>query len=182
MKGFLSYNKLSDMGITSDNVYISEKVGIYTDELTIGHDVRIDDHVILTGNIRIGNHVHIAAGCYLYGSGGLDIGDYANIAARTTILTASDDFSGAFMIGPTIPDKYRSVRRAPVFIGDHAIIGAGAVILPGSQVLEGTAIGAMSMVNKIVGPWGIFAGVPVKYIKPRLRDCSEMSLYLGGVA
>lgn len=178
MKGILSKNTLEEMGIRSDNVEISEKVGIYTSHLKIGDNVRIDDHVILTGDITIGSYVHIASGCYLYGSGGLEIGNYSNIATRTTILTATDDFSGESMIGPTVPEEFRRIKRTRIIIGDHVIIGAGSLLLPGAEIREGVAVGAMSLVNRTVGPWVIVAGIPAKYLKPRLQNCRDMSLYM----
>lgn len=48
--------------------------------MEIGNDVRIDDFCILSGNIPIGNFVHIACYTSLIGRGGIWIGDYVGIS------------------------------------------------------------------------------------------------------
>jgi len=44
------------------------------------------------------------------------------------------------------------------------------VIFPGVKILEGSVVGAMSLINKSLGPWGIYAGIPVKFINQRSRE------------
>jgi galactoside O-acetyltransferase len=44
------------------------------------------------------------------------------------------------------------------------------VLLPGTTLLEGTAVGALTLVNRSIGPWGIYSGVPAKLVKARSRE------------
>ena len=67
---FLSEAELSDLGLkqVGQNVSISKLASFYgTENIAIGNNVRIDDFCILSGRIKIGNYIHVAAGCYLYG-------------------------------------------------------------------------------------------------------------------
>ena len=49
-----------------------------------------------------------------------------------------------------------------------------SVILPGVEIGEGSAIGAMSMCAKSLEPWGIYAGSPAKKIKERSKKLLEL--------
>lgn len=67
---FYSISELKLLGLKrlGQNVYISRKSSIYSPEnISIGDNVRIDDFCILSGNITLGNYIHIAAYTALYG-------------------------------------------------------------------------------------------------------------------
>ena len=66
---FYSEEEIQEIGFKSvgKDVLISRHISFYSPEkISIGSHVRIDDFCILSGNITIGNYVHIAAGCYLF--------------------------------------------------------------------------------------------------------------------
>ena len=97
VNSFYTYEELQKMGLKElgENVLISRKASIYSPEhIKIGNNVRIDDFCILSGDIEIGNYVHIAAYVALYGKNGIKIGNFCGCSARTTIYSATDDFSG----------------------------------------------------------------------------------------
>ena len=48
-------------------------------------------------------------------------------------------------------------------------IGTCSVILPNLTINQGVAIGALSLVRKSLDEWNIYAGNPLKLIKPRNR-------------
>lgn len=175
-----SKEELLKIGFKSvgDNVLISKKVSLYgVNNISIGSNVRIDDFCLLTGGkggIKIGSYIHIAAFCYISGQGGVEIKDYCNISSRNAIYSSSDDYSGAYMTNPMIPSKYTNVIRDKIILQKHVIIGTGSTILPGVEIGEGTAVGAMSLINKSIEPWGIFAGIPAKFIKPRNKNILKL--------
>ncbi len=74
------------------------------------------------------------------------------------------------MAGSTLPDDVLGVHAAPVRIGKHVPIGAGALILPGIDIEDGAAVGAMSVVNRSLKGWTIHSGNPVKEVAPRAQD------------
>lgn len=78
------------------------------------------------------------------------------------------------MTSPLIPDNYKNVRNEKVTVGRHTIIGTGSSILPGVELSEGCAIGAMSLVTKSTMPWHIYAGIPVKILRERSQELLEI--------
>lgn len=162
--------KLLQLKSYGENVKISRFARFYQPELIeIGNSVRIDDFCILSGNITLCNFIHISAYTAMYGKFGITINDYSGISPRCTIFSASDDFSGNYMIGPTIPEEYTNVTGSPVIINKHCQIGAGTIILPSVCINEGTVVGAMSLVATSLEEWSIYVGIPAKKIKNRSK-------------
>ena len=180
MVSFYNESELRTMGFRSlgRNVKISRKTSIYSIEnISIGNNVRIDDFVILSGRIEIENNVHIAAYAALYGgSEGIFIADYVGLSSRVTVYSSSDDYSGSGMTNPTIPDEFKRLNSAPVIIEKHVIIGSTCVILPGVVLKEGSAIGALSFVNKSIDEWSIYGGNPLRRIKDRKRELLRLEV------
>ena len=153
------------------NVLISLKASIYSPEkLSIEDNVRIDDFCILSGNITLHSNIHIGAYCALYGANGIEMEDYTGLSPRTTIFSAMDDFSGDYLISPMVPKQFTNVTGGLVLIKRYAQIGAGCVIFPNLTINEGVTVGSMSLINKDLTEWCIFAGIPVKYIKARSKN------------
>ena len=170
---FYTANELKKLGLKSygSNVLISKKASIYEPyKLKVGNNVRIDDFCIISGNITIGSYVHISAYVGLYGSAGIEIGDFSGISPRCTVFSVSDDFSGEFLIGPMIPGNYTNVKQGLVKLKNYVQIGAGCIILPSVTIGEGTVTGAMSLINKDLDEWKTYAGIPCKVIKERKKD------------
>lgn len=178
MNSYFSPEECRLLGLRSvgDNVLISRKASIYgASEISIGHDVRIDDFCILSGSITIGRYVHIASYTGLFGSqAGIEIEDFAGLSSRVTIYAATDDYSGETLTNPTVPDAFKRIKSAKVKIGRHVIIGSGTVILPGVSLGEGCSIGALSLVTRDIPEWTISAGIPAKPIKSRSRNLLEL--------
>lgn len=175
---FLTESELKQVGFKSygDNVLISDKVSIYSSNtISIGSNVRIDDFCILSGNIELGNYIHISAYTALYGRFGILMEDFTGISPRCTIFSASDDFSGEYMISPMVPDKLTNVSGGKVIIKRFAQIGANSVILPNVILNEGAVVGAMSLVKNTINAWEIHGGCPAKLIKRRNKNI--LSLY-----
>lgn len=175
MDSFFSKEELQLLNIkVGNNVKISRKSSIYGYNIEIGDNVRIDDFCILSGKIRLGNYIHIAAYSALYGgTEGIYVKDYANISSRVSIYALSDDYSGETMTNPMIPDEYKNVDSRRVIINKHVIIGSTSVLLPGVDLGEGSAFGSFSFINNNSDEWSINAGIPAKKIKERSKKCLE---------
>jgi len=173
---FLERAALEELGFAAlgESVLISEFVSIYNPEkISFGNNVRIDDFCVLSagaGGIHFGSYIHLAVGVTLIGNERIGLGDFSGLSSRVAVYSSSDDYSGRVLTNPTVPAKYRFVNEAPVNIGRHAIVGAGTVILPGVNLEEGVAVGALSLVTKSCSAFGIYTGVPAKFIKERKRD------------
>jgi galactoside O-acetyltransferase len=145
--------------------------------LHIGSHVRIDAFCVLSagaGGIHVGDHVHIAAFVFMAGGARIEIHDFAGVSGRASLYSSNDDYTGATLTGPTVPDELRDVAEAPVTIGRHAVVGAGSIVLPGVTVGEGSASGALSLVKRDVEPFTIVGGVPARPIGTRSRGVLDL--------
>lgn len=172
----LTREEIEQMGFATvgNNVFISTKASFYgTSRIHIGNNVRIDDFCVISageGGVFVGDYIHIAVYSSLIGSGRITLMDYSNISSRVSIYSSNDDYSGNFMSNPMVPNEYTNVMHAPVVIGKHVIIGSGSVILPGVVLGDGAAIGALSLVKDNCDDFYIYAGNPLKKIKPRQQN------------
>ena len=175
---FYSYEELQGLGLKKfgQDVCISRKASLYGCEyIELGNHVRIDDFCVLSGSICIGDYVHVAVATLLFGGqSGIIISDYCNISSRTAVYALSDDYSGKTMTNPLIPNKYKNVVDKEVVLHKHVIIGTGSTILPGCIIGEGTAVGAMSLINQDTIPWNIYAGIPAHILKPRDKNLLDL--------
>lgn len=159
------------------NVKISRNAILYNpDELEVGNNVRIDDFTTISGKVVIGDYVHIAQFCGLYGgTKGIIMDDFSGLSARVVIYATSNDYSGESLTNPTVPMKYKKGdTNANVHLCKHVIVGTTSVVLPGVVIGEGCSIGAMSMISKDCDPWGIYVGCPTKRIKERSKNLLKL--------
>lgn len=159
-------------------VLISTDARIYGQEnISIGNNVRIDDFVTISavnGFIEIKNNVFIARGCHLSGFYGVILNEFSSMAANTVIYSASDDYSGNFLTAQAIPQEYTSHIGGLVTVGKHVIIGAGTIIIGACNIGTGCSIGSMSLINKDLIEWNIYAGIPAKIIKQRSKKLLDL--------
>ena len=178
--GFLSERTLADMGFASvgQQVSISDRASFYgCCRINLGDNVRIDDFCVLSageGGIHLGSHIHVAVYSCMIGAGRITLGDFANVSSRVSIYSSSDDYSGSTMTNPMVPNEYKDVDVADVQIGRHVVIGSGSVVLPGTVLEDGVAVGALSMMRGCYPEFGIYAGVPARRIRERSRNLLEV--------
>jgi galactoside O-acetyltransferase len=162
------------------NVLIKKNVGMFfIENISIGSNVRIDDNVIIVASkkgstVKIGNYVHIASNCYLAGSDGIEMMDFTTLAPGVLIFSGSDDYSGKKLTNPMVGNPYIEGKSGKVTLCKHVIIGAGSVVLPDVTIKQGSSVGALSLVNKDLNPWGVYAGIPAKKIKNRHKDILKL--------
>ena len=72
-----------------------------------------------------------------------------------------------------LEESSKSLLRK-VLIRDNVIIGSGTVILE-SEIGEGTTVGALSLVKGNLEDWSVYAGNPIKYLKPRKKKWGKIS-------
>lgn len=179
MTTFYSREELEALGIKKigEDVSISRNAVIYHPQLLeIGNHVRIDDFTTVSGKVVIGDYVHFSQFCGLYGGdAGIYIGDFDGFASRVVIYAISDDYSGNSMIGPMVPERYKTTNiHQAVRLEKLVIVGCTSVILPGVTIGEGSSVGAMSLVTKSLEAWGMYAGIPARRLKDRSKKLLEL--------
>lgn len=165
--------KLFNFKSLGDNVLISDKASIYnSSNISIGSNVRIDDFCILSpcGNLNIGSYIHISCYASLIGKGDIVLEDFVGISGRVSIYSSNDDYTGVALTNPTVPLEFRKVTDGDVILKKHTIVGAGSIILPNVVLGEGTSVHALSLIYKNCVPFGVYAGVPAKFIRERKKD------------
>lgn len=90
----------------------------------------------------------------------ISIGKNTIIGYNATILTHE------YLI-----DEY---RVGDVRIGNHVMIGAGSIILPGVTIGDYAVVGAGSVVNRDVPPFAFVAGQPARILRYQERKKEEM--------
>ncbi len=179
--GYFTSPELRQMGFArvGENSAISRNCTIMgLANITIGDDVRIDGFtsiIAAAGQVRIGSHVQIGIGCVLGARGGIVMEDFSSLSHGVRILSAVDDFGGRHLTNSTLPSEVLGVQAAPIRIGRYVPIGAGTLILPGVEIEEGAAVGAMSLVNKALPGWRIYAGNPARDVGERSRDLVSLA-------
>jgi acetyltransferase-like isoleucine patch superfamily enzyme len=179
---FYTKEQLLEMGFKSlgENVLISDKASIYgTKNIEIGSNVRIDDFCILSageGGMSIGNYVHIACYAHLIGAGRIILEDHSQVSGKASVYSSSDDFSGDYLVGPTVPSKFTNVKSATVHLKKYVVLGCNVVVLPGVTIEEGTAVGALSLVSKNLEPYKLYGGSPIRIIRDRNKGMLNFEL------
>ena len=138
-------------------VALSARIEPRKGRIEIGKRCLIEPHAMLLaygGNIRLGDRVSVNPFTVLYGHGGLSIGSNVLIAAHVVIIPANHRFNA-----PDRPIREQGETRAGISIGDDVWIGAGARVLDGVRVGNGSVIAAGAVVTRDVVPYGIVAGV-----------------------
>lgn len=118
-----------------------------------------NSHAWLVGEPEIGEGVWIGAFCVIDGSGGLVVGRGCDISAGAQIYTHST-------VERCVSERSRPIVRRSTTIGEWVHIGAGAVVLMGSEIGHHSIIGAGAVVKEgtIAPPYSLIVGVPARII------------------
>lgn len=139
-------------------------VFINSANIRIGDDCLIQDRVYfragLDGHIHIGDGAAVNSYVQLYGHGGIDIGDNAQVGPNTVITTTGHDY-----LSSDLDSNYAGIK-----IGNRAWIGANCTILPGITIGDHAVIGAGAVVAKDIPPNCVALGVPARVIRHFEKD------------
>lgn len=181
--------ELSDtFGSVGEGVLVDRSVRVVNGKnITIGAHTRIDvDTVLVAGHpIEIGKYIHISFACHFSAAGApIILEDFASVASRVSIYTATDDFREGYLTNPQVPFEMRNVRTGSVVFRKHAVIGCGGTILPDVELGYGASVGAMSLVSRSVPSGMVYAGIPARQIglRPLYRLMAfEQAIYANEV-
>lgn len=136
------------------NFHCGRRVFLWAkDEITIGDDFYIGRYSSIETNCRIGNGVIFANNVGVigrYDHNYQQVGTCVRLSA--SIWQKDYDWRG---------------KNEMTQIGNDVWVGYGAIIMSGVNIQDGCIIAAGSVVTKSTEPYGIYAGVPAKFIKYR---------------
>jgi acetyltransferase-like isoleucine patch superfamily enzyme len=117
-----------------------------------------------SGDLVIGEHVVINAGCVLYTGQGITIGNHVAIAANCTLAPVNHAYQ----------DRSRLIReqgflpgKGGIVIEDDVWIGAHCVLLDGAVLRRGCVVGAGSLVRGELAPYTVYGGQPLRMLGER---------------
>ena len=126
-------------------------------------------HKVCGCNI-IGMPAHIDLSAHIDASGGLTICNGVGISVNAIILTHDWSFLRRYRARNITPliDKNRaafdSQAYRSVYIGDYSLVGAGAIVLPGSKIGKYCLIGSGAVVKGEIEDYSIVIGNPARKI------------------
>lgn len=113
--------------------------------------------IVSPKSIEIGDRTVINEYCYIDGRGGILIGNDSSISIFSMLITGSHDKrSPEFSY---IPGK--------IVIGNNVWLGARAIVLQNSNILDKTVIGAGSVFKGVSDENAVYFGIPAKKAKDR---------------
>jgi len=111
-------------------------------------------------NLSIGNNVSIHQMCYISAAGGVSIGNDVAIAHGSTIMSTEHNYSDS-----AVPIRDSGGQWAPVRVANDVWIGAGVRILAGVTIGEHSVIGAGAVVVRDISAFSVAVGVPARVIR-----------------
>ncbi|MGZ3693913.1 MAG: acyltransferase [Bdellovibrionota bacterium] len=128
-------------------------------QLKIGSNFRMDEGCSLfvseSGILEIGDDVFIGKGSVVAARNKITIGNHTQIAHYVTVIDTDHRFGEP---GTNLTESGH--RSAPVEIGKNVWLGAGALILRGASIGDGSVAGAGAVVTKPVPPYHVALGNP----------------------
>src|SRR3989344_1134725 len=97
--------------------------------------------------VSLGSNVDIDSGFYLTTQA--ELGDYIHIGPYVAVIGG---------------------KPGLLKMGNFTNVGAGAIILPGVTLRDGSVVGAGAVVTKDTEPWTIYAGSPARPVKKRPKE------------
>ena len=142
------------------NVIIKPQVELHY--VTIGDNVKIGKNTTIFGSkdsqVIIEDDVYISPNCYFNGAFGLHIGKEVTFSVGVLIFTDSGP-----NVGPLT--SYFPTQKAKIIIKNGCWIGAGSILLPGTEMEEASILASNSTLKSRVKTYTIFGGNPAKLLK-----------------
>lgn len=130
-------------------------------KFSLGDYSVVEDYSCLNnavGDLMIGSHSRIGLNNTIIGP--VYIGSHVNIGQSVTISGLNHNYKDVDLM---IDEQ--GVSMSPVIIDDDVWVGANSVILAGSKIGKHSVVAAGSVVNTVIPPYSVCAGVPAKVIK-----------------
>ena len=125
----------------------------------------IDRSATIQGGVRFFHVGRLAVGAGSLINRGVYLDNRAGIAIGSNVSIAHD--ARLYTMGHDVHDAAFATKGQPLRIGDHAVVFAGAMLMPGVQLGRGAVVMAGSVVTKSVPAMRIVGGNPAVDIGPR---------------
>jgi len=120
-----------------------------------GHQIRAELACSPDGRIVIGDNVYLNRGTTIYAEREVTIGDDCRFADQAAVYDTNFHEVG----------EGEGITVAPVRIGSNVWIGRQALILPGTEIGDHAVVGAGAVVRGVVPPRTLVAGSPAQVVR-----------------
>lgn len=177
----IKYTEIMGPNVLDKLKYCGKDVRIYQLAKIINPQCAcIDDNTLISDfvfidaepSFKIGKYCNVAWYCLIEGKAKIEIGDRVFLGPGSKILSSTYEFNG-YYASEHLPKGACSTRFGDIKICDDAYIGANSIVMPGVTIGEGAIVGANSLVDHNLKPWGIYFGNPVKRIGTREQPTEE---------
>lgn len=139
-------------------------------ELVVGDHVRVSGKISVSyaasftsrPRLEIGDHSDIAHDTRFVVGRGIRLGRYVQVAGGVTFRDSGGhptDAEQRRLGGAPDPEDVK-----PIVVHDHAWIGSGVLVMPGTEIGEGAIVSAHAVVSGKIAPYSIVAGNPARRI------------------
>lgn len=137
--------------------------------------VKNNSHIKLSDKVEVGRYGEI--GAFDFGKINIGLGttfnDFLYMCSEKSLINIGKDCMFSYYIKINVGshklinknDEMNITNKIPIIIGNHVWCGMGGIILPGTQIGDGSVIGASSLINKKIPSNCTCAGNPAKVLR-----------------
>lgn len=120
------------------------------------------------GAIRLGNHVAISPNCVFYGSGEITVAEYCRFGPGTQLIAQREDLHKSPLTSQP------KMLFQPIVLGRGCQVGAGAVILGGTELGDFCVVGPNTVVQGVYPAKTTLVGNPARKLpRPEFEQEEE---------
>jgi acetyltransferase-like isoleucine patch superfamily enzyme len=156
--------RIGDNVVIDDNCLLDAK-GDSNSGIRIGSGVFVGRNTILScknGDIELGDRANIGFNCEVFSASRVVLGADTLLAAYCYVVGGDHDFSDL-----TKPVLAQGRTSAGVDIGEGVWMGSGAKVLDGVVVGQHAIIGAQAVVRESVPAYAVAVGIPARIVGTR---------------
>ncbi|WP_428936035.1 acyltransferase [Streptomyces sp. ACT015] len=142
-----------------ERCYVAESAAVFTDRLRLGADSYIAAHAYVTGELTTGAHCTLNPFTTVRGT--VRLGEGVRIGAHTSLLGFNHSME------PDRPVHRQPLTSRGIEIGDDVWIGSHVVVVDGVRVGDHCVIGAGAVVTRDLPAWTVAAGNPARPLRDR---------------
>ncbi|WP_406162473.1 DapH/DapD/GlmU-related protein [Streptomyces canus] len=147
-----------DTGI-GERCYVAESAAVFPDRLRLGDDSYIAAHAYVTGELDTGSHCTLNP--FTAVRGNVVLGDGVRIGAHTSLLGFNHSMA------PDRPVYRQPLTSRGIRVGDDVWIGSHVIVVDGVTIGDHCVIGAGAVVTRNLPAWSVAAGNPARVLRDR---------------
>ncbi|MET7686629.1 acyltransferase [Streptomyces sp. NPDC005483] len=160
-----------DTGI-GERCYVAESAAVFPDRLRLGDDSYIAAHAYVTGELTIGSDCTLNPFTTVRGT--VVLGAGVRVGAHTSLLGFNHSMA------PDRPVFRQPLTSRGIRVGDDVWIGSNVIVVDGVTIGDHCVIGAGAVVTRDLPAWSVAAGNPARVLRDR-REARVAAVDAGAV-